>query len=76
MNYNLQLSAQYLKQGHVARRTTDTLATKTKRIWIVSGKDHCIQMETQCTTMSTFKLASISPGKDELPTHSLHTVCP
>lgn len=45
MNYILQLSVQYLKQGHLAHRTTDVLATKTKRTQIVSGKDHCFQME-------------------------------
>lgn len=46
MSYILQLSAQYLKQGHLAQKTTDALATMTKTTWIVSGKDHCFQVET------------------------------
>lgn len=75
MSYILQLSAQYLKQGHLAQKTTDALATMTKRTCIVSGKDHCFQMETYYT-MSTSKFASISLEKDESPTYSLYTVCP
>lgn len=46
INYVLQLSARYLKQGHLAQKTTDALATKTKKTSTVSGKDHCFQMET------------------------------
>lgn len=69
MNYILQLSAQYLKQGHLAQKTTDALATKTKKTWTVSGKYHCFQCSPSNLLLFPWR-------KINLPHTSLHTVYP